>query len=68
MGMFIWHILMIAVNSVLLVYIALRWIRLGSFRCALGFHDWENELYDSDEGMCIVCKRCPTRDFGLGVG
>lgn len=49
------------------VFTVYRWIILRSLQCALGFHDWDNKIYDSSNGLCIVCKKCPTADFSLGV-
>lgn len=51
----------------LFVWFIVRLVRLRSFFCAVGFHTWERKYYESEDGLCIICKKCHVADYSLGV-
>lgn len=57
----------LVVGSLILLFI-IRFIKLGALSCAFGFHDFEEKLYYLNEAPCIICRKCGTADYSMGVG
>ena len=59
--------LVFLIAIILLSWIIIQSIKFHSFSCAMGFHNWDSKLYESEDEICIVCRnsRCRTADYGM---